>query len=263
MADFNKFNKKEKMGELNTLIKEVNDALVSDDEEVRKGIAGTLKSLTEGVEAYNRFTRYEEYDKFLGQERPCFEALKQGDIAQLRLKHVNENVDKGTPEKYELDDVAVLVNLVEFNKHAKESETYGKTVFNRPSWMVEVEVLTEYFGQRIIKEVESTQKVEEVFKRSSEGSGCEFTQANPTSNTSLQRVCQYMVDGILFDATENGSSENCFIFEKRDLKFMLLTMTRKGKKRTTLTMPRVNTIIDLLTEALHRIVNKKDWTLEG
>ena len=257
------FDKSAKMAEIKKLVKDINTALTDDDEEARKGIPAYLVTLAEAVESYNRSTRYEEYDKFLAMEKPCFEALKQGDIAQIRVKHISENLDKGTPEKYEVDDVATLVNLVEFNKHAKEVETYGKTIFNRPSWMVEVEVLTEYLGQRIIKEVESSQKVEEVFKRSSEGKDCGYTQPNPTSNASLQKVCQYIVDGIIFEATKEGSDENCFIFEKRDLKFMLLTMTRKGKKRTTLTMPRIGTVVDLLTEALHRIVNKKDWKLEG
>lgn len=257
-----KMTKKEKMDEMKALVKEINAALVSDDKKVADTVPATLNTLTQAVESYNLMTREEEYNKFLATDRPCFEALKQGDIVQVRIKHVQENPEKGTPEKYELHEVNVLVNLIEFNKHAKEAETYGKTVFNRPSWMVEIEVLTEYLGMRIIKEVEATQDVKDVFKRSSEGTDCEYKQANPTSNRSLQTVCQYITDGIIFEPTKEGGDENCFIFEKKDLKFMLLTMTRKGKKRTTLTMPRVGTVVDLMTEALHRIVNKKSWTLE-
>lgn len=252
--------KKEKMDEMKALVKEINAALVSDDKKIADTVPATLNTLTQATESYNVALRKEEYDKFLATDKPCFEALKQGDIVQVRIKHVQENPEKGTPEKYELHEVNVLVNLIEFNKHAKDKN--GKTVFNRPSWMVEIEVLTEYLGMRLIKEVESTQQVGDVFTRSSEGADCEYKQANPTSNRSLQTVCQYIVDGIIFEPTKEGGDENCFIFEKRDLKFMLLTMTRKGKKRTTLSMPRVNTIVDLMTEALHRIINKKDWTLE-
>lgn len=250
------------LASLDETVKKLNSLLTEDDEEKRKKIPFILEALTGDVETYNVNSRHKEYDTFLATDKPCFEALKQGNIQQVRLQHIQANLDNGTPEKYELSSFNKLVNLIEFNKYAL-SLPDGKTVFNRSSWMIEIEVLTKYLGMRILKEVEAEQKIGDVYEMSLDATNCGYKQPNPTSNNSLQTVCQYIVDGIIFEPTKEGSEENCFIFEKKDLKFLLLTMTRKGKKRTTLTMPRVSTITDLITEALHRIVNKKEWKLEG
>lgn len=243
----------EQLDAIKVLIKSANDAL-SDDKNPKDFVEDCEKA----VEKLNSDLRTIEYAKWLKEDKPMFTALKQGDIKQKRLKHVQPSEKKA--ECYELAEFDKLVDVIEFNDYAKETEK--KNLFPRGSWIHEIEIFTKYLAMRIASDLENNQDIKNNFKMSASAQSSDYKVASPTSNKSLKTVAQYLVDGIIFEPTEKDKDKNVFIFENKDLKFILLAMTRKGKSRASLSMPRVSTITDLLTETMHRIVTKKEYVIE-
>lgn len=243
----------EQLDAIKALVKSANDALTGEESPKQ-----FIEDCEKAVDKLNSDLRNIEYAKWLKEDKPMFTALKQGDIKQKRLKHIQPSEKRA--ESYELTEHDKLVDIVEFNDYAKETEK--RNLFPRGSWIHEIEIFTKYLAMRIASDLENNQDIKNNFKMSATAQSSDYKVASPTSNKSLKTVAQYLVDGIIFEPTEKDKDKNIFIFENKDLKFMLLAMTRKGKSRASLSMPRVSTITELLTETMHRIVTKKEYVIE-
>lgn len=236
----------ERKAEIDGIIKTYNTAADNAD---LKAMQTNDALLQEAVAIYNKQLREAEYEKWLATDAVVLNALRQGNVEQMKIKRVQ--ADENAPTHIELSTRNVLVDLVELNNFAGLS----RKIFVSGQWIHKIESLTKTLTERICKDIENKalqKQVTETMELSAEAQQA-LNIKDRLSNTSLKAACQMICDDIV----------EGFTFTGKDLKYILLTMTRQSnKERATLVAPRKTTTIKLMTEALHRMVTAKEYGVE-
>ncbi len=76
--------------------------------------------LQEAVAIYNKQLREAEYEKWLATDAVVLNALRQGNVEQMKIKRVQ--ADENAPTHIELSTRNVLVDLVELNNFSVVSQ---------------------------------------------------------------------------------------------------------------------------------------------
>ena len=248
-------------------IDELNDEIIAKVAELNKELrnengvdAKTLKSLEDSarslIDDWNTMRRHELFDAWLTEEKPLEYALIQRDVDQKSLKYRPAGDKHG--EEYNVKSRDVMFNVMEYAEYAAKSGIY---VFNDETWKDNMEAITKALVLRVARDVENkdAEKGIEAEYCLKEGSLAIYNEAksnrkDPTSNKSLKAAFQVIVEKMLGDGV--------VVFQNKDLKFVLLVMSSRGKGKASLSAPRLSTMISILTDCLHRALCNKEYTIE-
>lgn len=235
----------ERKAEIDEYIKDYNAASAENDLATMTAIK-TL--LDEAANIYNRQLRENEYDKFLATDTPVLNALKQGSIAQLTIKTKKA---EGEPNTLEEGTKNVLVDLIELDKYAGAS----RKIFVSGQWIHKCGHLAKDLTERIARDVEN-KEARKIVANNIELTPEEAQALNikdKLSNNSLKKACQMVLDDVI----------GGYIFTGKDLQYVFQTMSRQSSRElATLVAPRKNTVVKILTNVMHRIVNAKEYGVE-
>ena len=208
------------------------------------------------IEDWNVERRHEIFDEWLTQEKPLEYALIQRDIDQMSLKY-KPATDKRADE-YEAKSRDVMFNIMEYAEYAALSDVF---VFKDESWKDNMESLVKTLVIRVARDVENkdAEKGIEAEYSLKEGALELYNEArkdrkDPCSNKQLKASFQRIVEKML--------GEGVVVFQNKDLKYVLLTMSNRGKGKASLSAPRLSTIIAILTDCLHRALCDKEYGIE-
>lgn len=235
----------ERKAEIDNLVKDYNAASADGD---MNATTATRTLLDEAVSIYNRQLREAEYDKWLSTDTPVLNALKQGKITQLTIKTKKA---EGEPNTLEEGEKGTLVDLIELDKYAGAS----RKIFISGQWIHKCGHLAKDLTERIARDVEN-KEARKIIVNNIELTLEEAQALNikdKLSNNSLKKACQMILDDVI----------EGYIFTGKDLQYVFQTMSRQSSRElATLVAPRKNTVVKILTNAMHRIVNAKEYGIE-
>lgn len=209
------------------------------------------ENVNKAVEAYNQERRNIEYDKLLKQEKPFLAAIEKCTISIYKARYP---MDEAGRETCKIEPATEIISLPELEKQA------GKTIAADKFWELAIEKFTMLMAARATEDIGGDiTRFERFYKISSAARKCDIGPT-PTSNTSLTNMLQSIVDKIIYE--DNGKKQNVYKVIVPDVKFILYTMCGRGRKVLTVSMPRVTTMISLITEVMHRIVTKAAYTAD-
>lgn len=225
--------------------------IIADDK--HSEIKSQRKLATEAVEAANAAYRKESNAIFLAAEYPFFEAIKTGYIDCLRL-NVTVNKDTG------LEEASIETGEEVVDLRALEDECKNKMLAHNGKWIYWAEKFTFVMAARVNADIGGdSKKFTQMYKISQTARDCDIG-ATPTSNAQMLKQLQAIIDGILFE--DNGEGLNVYKALSKDVNYINRVMTKRGKGRLSVSMPRQSTMIRLVTEVLHRIVTGGAYTSE-
>lgn len=120
-------------------------------------------------------------------------------------------------------------------------------------WKYKIERLGELLCERTAADIEAATatQIRQTYKMSEKGKDCKL-ECNPTSNTSLLKALQTIIDEILFE--DDGKGKNVHRANNRDVKYLLNCFTSRGGK-LTVKCANNNTLTRLIAEIMYRITN--------
>lgn len=197
---------------------------------------------------------------FLKAEKPILAALKQGFIDQVKIKIVLHKSKQGKMEIVTREATIEDGNPMTVPLEALEKEytEVGMLCVNG-QWPYMTEKFCKLMNAKATADVGGdTAKFAQFYKIQPKAQDCDMG-AMPTSNTQVTKQLQRIVDAILFEG--NDKEQNIYKVEGRDVKFIEYVMIREGKT-AGIVCCRPQTMIKLITKALHRIVNNGTYDVE-
>ena len=199
------------------------------------------------LETLNTLRRKQAYIRFAASLNPMLAALTDGFIS------INKTSKVKGEEAYELVETDDLVNLKEFAKACK-----GK-IANNQYWYYGLECFSFLMAARANDDIGgdsvkflSKYKISKKAKR-------EGLAETPTSMAQMIKELQKVIDGIIFE--DNGKGVNKYKVISKDVNRILLVMCKDGNG-LEVRLPRVDTMLRLVTKAAHRIVTNGEYPAE-
>lgn len=213
------------------------------------------------VDKYNAMTLDALYASYLSADSPIFQAAKDGYCRILRL---NERQTKdGT--LVSIEHATRVIDLRELEKKAG-----GRVITHKARWAAYAEKLALLFAARAtsdiggdVSELMQTFKMTELARGMSLGGikSVNPRAKDPISNRSLIDAMQETMDAVLFVPVEDKEHNKLHI-TSNDVAYALYTMFRKGKKELSVSMPRLSTIVTVMTEIAYKLINEKVYSAD-
>lgn len=234
----------------------------STDAETAQRAATALALANESKVAYNKSLIYDELHDCLTYERPMLEALKRGFIGQKKITLKNHKSKQGQMEVVTVEAILEDGKPMTMPLQMLEKEHVGQGMLcENGQWPYMAEKFAMLMNARATAAVGGdTRKFSRYYKIQEKARECDVG-ATPTSNSQIQKALQAIVDGILFIDNGKGEKENIYKVTGYDVKFIELTMIREGN-RAGIVCCRPQTMIKLITKALHRIVTGGKYDVE-
>ena len=210
------------------------------------------------ISAWNIEKRHEMFSEWLTQteDTPLRYALRQRDVEQKSLKFSAATEKKAA--EYSVKSHDTMFNVMEFAEYAAKDNIH---VFHDEAWKDCLEAITKRLVIRVCRDVENKTAEHDIEKDYCLKAGslelwneAKSNKKDPYSNKQLKISFQQMIDKMLGD--------DSLIFENKDLKFVLLTMAKRGKGKASLATPRLSTMVQILTDCLHRGICDKEYCIE-
>jgi len=244
----------ERKAEIDEIIRNANKAIIDKDDAT---YTATRKMLADALVTYNHELRKKEYDKFLQATNPMLAALKQGEVDQIGVKEVKAK-DSDVLEKIELKEKKAIVDILEFNEDAgSEHKVFinGQWKYRLENWRVALIA----FDSDAIEDKAAAKSMKDIIKSlTEEEEGSAFNFSGTLSKNVLKKTAQIILDNIVVD--DEGKP---FTFEGKDFEYIRgRAFKASSKKLTGSTSPRFETIVQLFTRAMHRIVTGASYEQE-
>lgn len=230
--------------------------------------------MVEEINAYNEALKVKDLDKMLEAETnikdfegkyakqaqldlfsshradadPVREVLKEGFYGTKRHK---VNRIEGVVTGWELDNAEKQVDLKELFKYLQKDPTLA---------LLRIERLTQTLVKWADKDIEGNKSkvIDNSFKMSKKAKEISVG-SNPTSNTSLLKLVQSIIDLIVVPG-EDGS--NAIRANNRDLKFLQHCFTGEGRGHTGLKTMKASGVVRIICKIIYRILNNYAYEVE-
>jgi hypothetical protein len=232
---------------LNALTDDCNKAIAED-----KLTDNMLSKFKELEKAYAKAKTKIVYDELIADTKykPLIAAIKKHYYPVLRHSVVRED---GKTTEIRLEEKQTQIKLLKFAEYADLDTDwkYDADELNQALCLRAAQELG--FSPAEIKEVAKTKYMLRKTKEMAEGK-------TPTSNTALCKAIQKVIDAAL--PSEDETTGNPYKCNNRDLGYMTMCYTKKGRTALSVAVVRGSAIIDLVMDVMHRIVEGKVYTLE-
>ncbi|MEG1562324.1 MAG: hypothetical protein RR365_01105 [Bacteroides sp.] len=236
--------------DVETAVTEANKAILTDS---FKAIGGAKKTVNDVLGLYNAAVQEEEFSRLYATEDPMLEAIKKLELPTLS---VGFKPDKDTGiEQGSVRDSSSIINLISFEDNSEVP------VVPNGQWRYMTEKFAYLMTLRANADIGNNNvDVKSKWKYIDTKSRDVDLGATPTSTTQMTIQLQKIVDAILF--MDNGKGENEYKVLKKDVQYILYTMCGRGKKPLSVSMPKRDTMVVLITQVLHRLVMGLSYTAE-
>lgn len=243
---------------MNEKLTKINEAVASYNKENDEKL---MKEIQQSVAELNKDILTGIYEEFCKAEIPMLEALKN---PYFKLKKVFiKELDDGIFEA-KVDDIDQIINIMSFEdwyineKNADVKDGSLQTLSANYQWRSRIERVAHVFALRIAKEFGEALDSEK-YKLSSDGIMVQLPKT--TSNTQTEKLLQFILDGIVFVPSKKDPNVNSFKVTKKDILFIEKLMCKEGRK-TSIRVPRQNTMLRLITKMANRIVTNGSYEIE-
>lgn len=216
-------------------------------EAIQKADAEIVKDTKEYAEVAQAIC----FERFDATEKPMYEAIKTLMFTALRVKEV-ANKDSGIVQR-EVIEAERQIDLLKFDKTRKESAAHD------PMWQYKIQRFNQLLALRAAQELKIDPKsISDSFYMSEKAKELDMGKT-PASNTQILKLLQECVDAIIYEEGEHG---NVYKASSKDVAYLLMIYTKKGKKALTAAVAKHGAMRGFIAEICHRIITDKAYRLE-
>jgi len=237
--------------EIKDLITAYNEANMREDLSSMREIDGKLN---ESEKEYAKLSMFTVFDELAKTEKPMFEAIKR--YSYSIIKH-RDNVDKETNiATREISYKDKQIDLVKFEDYCKEKKI---AIAPANDWRYAIQKFNQLLCLKAAKELGvKTKPISQSFYMNKIAKAIEMGET-PTSNTAMLKQLQFIIDKMLYVEGDHG---NIYKATSRDVAYLNMLYTKKGKAILSIATAKHGFLTSLIMDMLHRLVCKKDYTIE-
>ena len=181
-------------------------------------------------------------------EHPVYEVLKAGFVTVYRHKAIRE------------DGVLMGWGMVEAERQVDLKVVMSYFKVTSKVWLYAAERLTEVLCEWASEEVKGTAAgVRDSFKMSKESKKID-AGPKPTSNTSMLKLLQHVIDEIICIPGTEG--KNTIVANNRDLKFIQHCYDKEGRGKLSLATLKPAGLVKVVLKVIYRIANGLVYDVE-
>lgn len=227
-------------------VKAWNEAYIAKNmEAMQKADAEIVKDVKEYAEVAQAIC----FERLKASEKPMYEAIKTLIYTTLRVKEKDNN---GIVQR-EVVEADRQIDLLKFDKFG------GECVAHDPMWNHKIQQFNLLLALRAAQELKLDPKtVSDSFYMSDKAKEIKMGKT-PASNTQILKLLQECVDAIIYEEGEHG---NIYKASSKDVAYLLMIYTKKGKKALTAAIAKHGAMRGFIAEICHRIITDKAYRLE-
>ncbi len=216
-----------------------------------KAVADAKKDADKAATAYNDFVLERLFDSFLTQDMPMQAAIHQGFYKKMTI--TVQETKEGQSANIKMTDT--VISIPRFLRYAGTRQIAAAS-----DWLEQLETVTFQFAIRATQDIggdvsamladyDLSEKARGIVNKE-----VKPRASSPISNTTLIAKLQAVLDALI--------PENTLKLTSHDLMYFLYTSFRKGKTRGQVAMPRLQTMVERMTEVAHVRMHNLKYSAE-